>query len=251
MRINNRIYLPLARHGLVRSPVMDLYDRSIIAFSCSTSPSTKVTAKSLADAFHTAQPAPRLMVHTDQEFQYRHEPWHSLLNEHGTVQLMRRKGNCYDDSIIENSFSPQSRIVPPQTLANTLALDHVIRDNIIWYNTQRQQEGLNNHTPTEHRNHALHLHHEHCPKKREPVQTAAKSRLTRPKPPEQGRARQAIRCLCGRGLVVSGRRFRDRDANTLRLGMPFLTTAGGSNVDQPRSRSASEATHRQAFLNHQ
>lgn len=87
------------------SPVMDLYDRSIIAFSCSTSPSTKVTAKSLADAFHTAQPAPRLMVHTDQEFQYRHEPWHSLLNEHGTVQLMRRKGNCYDDSIIENSFS--------------------------------------------------------------------------------------------------------------------------------------------------
>lgn len=44
------------------SPVMDLYDRSIIAFSCSTSPSTKVTAKSLADAFHTAQPAPRLMV---------------------------------------------------------------------------------------------------------------------------------------------------------------------------------------------
>ena len=41
----------------------------------------------------------------------------------------------------------------------------MIRDNIIWYNTQRQQEGLNNHTPTEQRNHALHLHHEHCPKK--------------------------------------------------------------------------------------
>ncbi|MFW9177766.1 DDE-type integrase/transposase/recombinase, partial [Corynebacterium amycolatum] len=54
------------------SPVMDLFDRSIVAHTVATSPSTAFTAGSLAKAINTCAPEPGWMMHTDQGFQYQH-----------------------------------------------------------------------------------------------------------------------------------------------------------------------------------
>src|SRR5699024_5865672 len=52
------------------SPIMDLYDRSIISYAVSPSPSTALTAQSLSDALAAWSPDAGLLVHTDQGFQY-------------------------------------------------------------------------------------------------------------------------------------------------------------------------------------
>ncbi len=86
------------------SPVMDLFDRSIVAHTVATSPSVALTSASLSKAIVTCAPEPGWMVHTDQGFQYQHSSWRDLIHESGGVQSMSRKANCYDNAVMENFF---------------------------------------------------------------------------------------------------------------------------------------------------
>ena len=45
-----------------------------------------------------------LVFHSDQGWQYQHAYYINRLNEHGIIQSMSRKGNCYDNCIIETFF---------------------------------------------------------------------------------------------------------------------------------------------------
>ena len=45
-----------------------------------------------------------LIFHSDQGWQYQHEYFRSELKKHGIIQSMSRKGNCYDNSIMETFF---------------------------------------------------------------------------------------------------------------------------------------------------
>ncbi|MGK4864669.1 DDE-type integrase/transposase/recombinase, partial [Salmonella enterica] len=58
----------VAGRKIYLSPIMDLFDRSIIAHTLSTSPSTTLTAASLAKAIASQPPAPGWIMHTDQGF---------------------------------------------------------------------------------------------------------------------------------------------------------------------------------------
>jgi transposase for insertion sequence len=44
------------------------------------------------------------MVHTDQGIEYQHSSWRQLIESVGGVQSMSRKGNCYDNAVMENFF---------------------------------------------------------------------------------------------------------------------------------------------------
>ena len=41
---------------------------------------------------------------TDQGWQYQHDYFRNALKEHGIIQSMSRKGNCYDNCIMETFF---------------------------------------------------------------------------------------------------------------------------------------------------
>lgn len=83
---------------------MDLCDRSIVSYSVSTSPNTVFTSKSLRDAIAQESPDQGLVVHTDQGFQYQHSSWRRLITGIGGTQSMSRRGNCYDNAVMENFF---------------------------------------------------------------------------------------------------------------------------------------------------
>ncbi|MBG9275600.1 transposase family protein, partial [Corynebacterium diphtheriae bv. mitis] len=72
------------------SPIMDLFDRTILAHTLSTSPNTKLTSRALADAIAMFSPGKGLIVHTDQGFQYQHASWRNLIESVGGVQSMSR-----------------------------------------------------------------------------------------------------------------------------------------------------------------
>ncbi len=85
------------------SPVMDLFDRQIIAYSISRSPNLQMTNSSLRAALATLD-GQHPLVHSDQGFQYQHTSWRRLLHDAGATQSMSRKGNCFDNAVIENFF---------------------------------------------------------------------------------------------------------------------------------------------------
>lgn len=67
------------------SPIMDLFDRTIMAHTLSISPSTKFTSSSLADAIAMFSPGEGLIAHTDQGFQYQHSSRRDLITSVGGV----------------------------------------------------------------------------------------------------------------------------------------------------------------------
>lgn len=89
---------------LYLSPVMDLFDHSILSYTLATSPTAEFTSQSLAQALGARDFGRKLLVHTHQGFQYQHWSWKNLPDEHGAVQSMSRKGNCYDNAVVEIFF---------------------------------------------------------------------------------------------------------------------------------------------------
>lgn len=62
------------------SPVIDLFDRSVIAYAWSLSPNLELTNTSLQRAIATLQPGQCPLVHSDQGFQYQHRSWRAQLD---------------------------------------------------------------------------------------------------------------------------------------------------------------------------
>lgn len=144
---NQKVYL---------SPIYDLFDHSIISYQLATSPSTTLTAQSLLDAFETQKPDKGLLIHTDQGFQYQHSSWRSIIGQHDGRQSMSRKGNCYDNAVMENFFGHlKAEMFHGEYFATVDDFIASVDDYMHWYNAERIQERLKGMTPMEYRNHAL------------------------------------------------------------------------------------------------
>ncbi|WP_342763007.1 IS3 family transposase, partial [Dermabacter hominis] len=138
------------------SPVMDLFDRSIVAHTVATSPSTTFTADSLTQTIKTCAPEPGWMIHTDQGFQYQHSTWRNLIHDNGGVQSMSRKANCYDNAVMENFFGHLKTEMYHGEVFDTVAkFNQAIDEYIQWYNTERIQQRLKGLTPMQYRNQTL------------------------------------------------------------------------------------------------
>jgi putative transposase len=134
------------------SPVIDLFDRSVVAHSWSFSPNLELTNSSLTSAIATLQPGQRPLVHSDQGFHYRHRSWRGLLADADAKQSMSRKGNCHDNAVAENFFghlkSEMFHCNRFDTVEEfTTALDAYIH----WYNTERISTKLKGLTPVQYR----------------------------------------------------------------------------------------------------
>jgi putative transposase len=98
------------------SPVMDLFDRQIIAHTIGRSPNLDLPNTSLRGALTCLQPGQQPLVHSGQGFQYRHASWRTLLESAGAVQWMSRRGNCYDNAVMENFFGHLKEELPPRSI---------------------------------------------------------------------------------------------------------------------------------------
>ncbi|WP_229813583.1 IS3 family transposase, partial [Lentzea flava] len=69
----------IAGRKVYLSPIIDLFDRSVVAYSCGPSPSLELTNSSLRAAIATLPAGASPLVHSDQGFHYRHTSWRALL----------------------------------------------------------------------------------------------------------------------------------------------------------------------------
>ena len=91
----------------------------------------------------------QVLIHSDQGCHYTSISYQSLLKNHGIIQSMSRRGNCWDNAPQE-SFYAILKTEMDLNIYNTfekLALG--IADYINYYNYERGQEGLNWTTPFE------------------------------------------------------------------------------------------------------
>ena len=81
-----------------------MHTNEIISYDLSLSPSLEQIQRMLDSAYSKFPSLKGLIFHSDQGWQYQHLYYRKSLKEHGIIQSMSRKGNCYDNCIMETFF---------------------------------------------------------------------------------------------------------------------------------------------------
>jgi putative transposase len=138
------------------SPVIDLFDRCVVAHSWSLSPNLQLTNTSLRLAIATLPPGQCPLVHSDQGFQYQHRSWRALLEGADASQSMSRKANCYDNAVAETFFGHlKSELFHHNRFDTVEAFTTALDAYIHWYNNERISEKLKGLSPVQYRAQAL------------------------------------------------------------------------------------------------
>ena len=86
------------------SPILDMNNNEVISYDLALHPNLEQTVRMLDRAFERFPSVEGLIFHSDQGWQYQHAYYRNALKEHGIIQSMSRKGNCYDNCIMETFF---------------------------------------------------------------------------------------------------------------------------------------------------
>ena len=86
------------------SPVMDLYNREIIGYDIARHPDFNQIKRMMDSALKGRTITKEALFHSDQGWQYQMKEFGQILKSYGITQSMSRKGNCHDNSVMENFF---------------------------------------------------------------------------------------------------------------------------------------------------
>ena len=85
--------------------IKDFFDNSILGYAMSKSFSTQLVLQAIKAAVSNSLVVKGVVLQSDQGFQYQSTAYQSLVNQHGIIPSMCRKGNCLDNAPTENFFS--------------------------------------------------------------------------------------------------------------------------------------------------
>ena len=97
-------YIWAGTQWLYLAVVMDLYTRRIVGWACSDSPDTRLTCAALRVAYESRGQPTDVMFHSDQGCHYTSIQFRSMLWRYKIQQSMSRRGNCWDNAVMERFF---------------------------------------------------------------------------------------------------------------------------------------------------
>lgn len=147
--------IPLDNRKLYLSPILDLYDKSIITYELSFKNNNHVVFKMFDKALEL-NPDAKPIFHSDRGFQYTSKIFKKKIDDAKMTQSMSRPGKCIDNGPMEAFFGTlKSEMFYGKKFNDYDELKKAIDDYIVFYNNQRFQAGLKNMAPIEYRSHAL------------------------------------------------------------------------------------------------
>ncbi len=138
---------------LYLDPFMDMYNSEILSYSISEKPSAMGIMKALSEAISITNDCKyRRTFHSDRGWAYQMKAYSSKLKENRIYQSMSRKGNCYDNSVMENFFGiMKQEIYYGNTYYSYDELKSAIEEYIRYYNEKRIKQSLDWQSPIEYR----------------------------------------------------------------------------------------------------
>ena len=137
------------------SPILDLYNNEILSYSISLSPNFNQTRKMLQELFEKLPQEAKPILHSDQGWQYQMKEFQQLLREHNIIQSMSRKGNCLDNSVMENFFGRlKVEMFYGEKFQTVDEFVHCLTEYINYWNNERISLTLNGMSPVQYRTHS-------------------------------------------------------------------------------------------------
>ena len=127
--------------------ILDLFSRFVVGWAVSAANDRHLTIKALEMAFKRRCPAIGLLHHSDQGGTYASEDYQDLLAARGIVCSMSRRGNCYDNAVMESFFSTVKSELADQFAsygdANMELFDYIE----VFYNQRRRHSSVGRISP--------------------------------------------------------------------------------------------------------
>lgn len=150
-------YIRTFEGWLYLAAIMDLYSRKIVGWAMSKTMTATLATTALEMAIHRRRPKKWLLHHSDRGVQYASKEYQQLLEKHGMVCSMSRKGNCWDNAPMESFFSTLKAecIAGKIYLTRAQAKREIFQYIEIYYNRKRRHSAIDSMSPEFYENQRL------------------------------------------------------------------------------------------------
>jgi len=142
-------YLWTHQGWLYVAVILDLFSRKVVGWSIDRRMTSELVKKALNMAVMYRQPPKGLLHHSDRGSQYASDAYQKELKKHGMVCSMSRKGNCWDNAVVERFFrSLKTEQTNHYRYVNREAARRDVVDYILmFYNSHRLHSTLGYRSP--------------------------------------------------------------------------------------------------------
>lgn len=137
-------YIWTTEGWLYLAVVLDLFSRKVVGWSMNASMERGLVINALRMALLDRKPPEGLLHHSDRGSQYASNDYQQVLNDYGIICSMSRKGNCYDNAVMESFFATlKQELVYRQPYRSRQDTKQYIFEYIqVWYNRKRKHSAL-------------------------------------------------------------------------------------------------------------
>lgn len=139
--------------------VIDLYSRKVVGWSMGSRMKAQLVCDALTMAIWLRQPKPSLIHHSDRGSQYASHDFRKLLKSHGILGSMSRKGDCWDNAVVESFFGTlkQERVHWRHYQTRYEAQQDILNYISMFYNSYRLHSYLDYRSPDQYENEVIEL----------------------------------------------------------------------------------------------
>jgi putative transposase len=144
-------YVWTAEGWLYLAVVLDLYSRAVIGWAMGERLTAELATQALTMALWRRKPAGGLLHHSDRGIQYAAGDYQQLLADHGIDCSMSRKGNCWDNAVVESFFHTLKveLVHHRRYFTRNEARQDIFEWIEVFYNRQRRHSTLGYRSPAE------------------------------------------------------------------------------------------------------
>lgn len=154
-RVTDITYIQYGSYTLYLSTILDLYNNEIVAYRLYDHQQTPLVIDTLKAALEARGNPKGVIIHSDQGSVYTSYAYQHLVKEMNLVSSMSRRGNCWDNAVIESFHSNIKSEEFQYVKYNSLSIQEVrnrVDQFMKHYNEERIQEKLGYQSPIEFRN---------------------------------------------------------------------------------------------------
>lgn len=134
--------------------VIDLFSRKVVGWSMANHLRTELVLDALRMALGRRLPSKDLLHHSDRGSQYASHEYRKALRQHGIVCSMSRRGDCWDNAVVESFFGTLKtellyrRPITSRKMARAAICEYIE----VFYNRKRRHSYLGNLSPEDYEN---------------------------------------------------------------------------------------------------
>jgi len=145
-------YIPTRQGWLYLATVLDVHTRMIVGWAMDARMTRELVLAALRMAYWKRKPAPGLIHHSDRGSQYCSQDYRDLLKQYGMQASMSRKGNCWDNAVMESFYNSlkNERVFHQDYATREQAKADLVEYIEVFYNRVRRHSGLGYRSPAQH-----------------------------------------------------------------------------------------------------